>query len=142
MSEICEADDGAAVAEALAGLNRTEVEALIQQALHPAVPVGVLFAALDRYTALMGPAAHAGGMAREDPYLTPEVPGPALPDAAPPDAAPLDATLPNAAPPDTALPNAAPPDTALPNTAPPNTAPPDVTLLDAAPPDALPPSND
>ena len=59
------------IARAVAELDAADVDELIQHALHPSVPVAVLFAALDRHTMLArldGPKTDA---TREDPYLWP-----------------------------------------------------------------------
>ena len=81
INEICEragdegTEDALDVAVAMAEMNTPEVDELIRRALDSRVPVGVLFAALDRYTTLAWLGGGEALAAGEDPYLTPPRPG-------------------------------------------------------------------
>lgn len=50
--EICVPDDPAAMGAAIAAMGLPDIDALIDQATHPGVPLAVFLAALDRYTVL------------------------------------------------------------------------------------------
>lgn len=51
-TEICVPDDPAAMGAAIAAMGLPDIDALIDQAIHPGVPLAVFLAALDRYTVL------------------------------------------------------------------------------------------
>ena len=70
---------------AIAAMGRAELEALIDRAVRPDVPLRVLFAALDRYTELLRP------------VLDDESARAAMPDSAMPDPAVPDPTAPEPA---------------------------------------------